>query len=154
MLIFLGPQSACTLSANENVCGCLYQHFQAADICAPYGKCAPPANAPHHHQPFWVESVRQCVLYTPRSLCFRHIFCVFWGTVWSRTGRHNVCKWWFWEGGRDNRKAVTLRLTHRVPSSSGPFEEKVRVTDGVDQQKIRDWSKSFWHSKGCRKASL
>lgn len=39
------------------------------------------------------------------------------------------------------------------PAAWEAFDEKVKVTDGKDQQEIRDWCKSFWHSEGPYKAS-
>lgn len=152
MLIFLGPQSACTLSANENSCGCLYQQLPGSrHLCPIWKMCSTSKRPPTPTILNWKCSA-VCFIYTQEPLCPPYILCVLGNCL--KPYWQTQCKWWFWEGGRDNRKAVTQGLTHRVASSLGPFVEKVRVTDGVDQQEIRDWSKSFWHSKGCRKASL
>lgn len=50
--------------------------------------------------------------------------------------------------GAGREAETTRRLSHwgkhtGFPAAQGAFEEKVRVTDRVDQQEIRDWSKSF-----------
>lgn len=106
MLIFLGPQSACTLSANENACGCLYQHFQAADICAPYGKCAPPANAPpHNHSELKVFG---SVFYIHPGASVSAIYCVCSGELFEAILADTMCV----SGGSEREAETTGRLSH------------------------------------------